>query len=449
MERVRRLFTDRGAYEPLDDSAEVDAAEDGHDQERALPRFSRLEYSVFFLLGVSMLWAWNMFLAASTYFYNRFESDEWTSTHYQPSILTVSTLTNLGTVYAFAKIQKRVSYPWRITLSLLINCFVFTLLAFSTIVMKDSSVRAYFGFLMVMVFGASFAAGLNQNGVFAYVAGYGREEYTQAIMGGQGVAGVLPCIAQIVSVLAVPREKNGGQAQDGVQGSSSKSAFIYFFTATGVSVLTLLAFLYLLRNRPNPKQKATDDDEDTPLADRTPDKSVSLWTLFKKLRYLSLAVFVCLQVTMMFFPVYTSRILSVNDPAASRMYDTSVFIPLAFLFWNIGDLSGRLAVAYPGFSLAHRPKLAFVLTVARFIFVPLYLLCNVSGTGAIVKSDFFYLFVVQLLFGATNGYLASSCMMGASVWVSADEREAAGGFMSMMLIAGLAAGSFLSFIVAS
>jgi equilibrative nucleoside transporter 1/2/3 len=131
------------------------------------------------------------------------------------------------------------------------------------------------------------------------------------------------------------------------------------------------------------------------------------------------------------------------------MYDTSVFIPLAFLFWNIGDLSGRLAVAYPGFSLAHRPKLAFVLTVARFIFVPLYLLCNINGTGAIVKSDFFYLFVVQLLFGATNGYLASSCMMGASVWVSADEREAAGGFMSMMLIAGLAAGSFLSFIVAS
>lgn len=390
-----------------------------------------------------------MFLAAATYFHSRFESNEWTAAHYQPSILTVSTLTNLGTVYAFAKIQKGVSYPWRITLSLLINCFVFTLLAFSTIVLKDISVGAYFGFLMVMVFGASFAAGLNQNGVFAYVAGYGREEYTQAIMSGQGVAGVLPCIAQIVSVLAVPRARSDGQAQDGAQGSSSQSAFIYFFTATGVSVFTLLAFLYLLRNRPSPKQKATDEDEDAPLADRTPDKSVSLWELFKKLRYLALAVFVCLQVTMMFFPVYTSRILSVNDPEASRMYEPTVFIPLAFLLWNIGDLSGRMAVAYPGFSLAHRPKLAFALTLARVIFVPLYLLCNISGTGAVVKSDIFYLFIVQLLFGASNGYLASSCMMGASVWVSADEREAAGGFMSMMLVAGLAAGSFLSFLVAS
>ena len=58
MNRVRRLFSDGVAYEPLDDSAEVDAGEHVHDQERATPHFSRLEYSVFFLLGVSMLWAW-------------------------------------------------------------------------------------------------------------------------------------------------------------------------------------------------------------------------------------------------------------------------------------------------------------------------------------------------------------------------------------------------------
>jgi equilibrative nucleoside transporter 1/2/3 len=57
--------------------------------------------------------------------------------------------------------------------------------------MKDSSVRVYFRFLIVIVFSVSFAARLNQNGVFAYVIGYGREEYTQAIIDRQGVAGVL------------------------------------------------------------------------------------------------------------------------------------------------------------------------------------------------------------------------------------------------------------------
>ena len=38
-------------------------------------------------------------------------------------------------------------------------------------------------------------------------------------------------------------------------------------------------------------------------------------------------------------------------------------------------------------------------------------------------------------------------MMGASQYVTADELEAAGGFMSMMLVAGLATGSLLSFLV--
>ena len=383
-----------------------------------------------------------MFLAAAPYFHSRFESNKWAATHYQSSILSVSTLTNLATAYILASVQKNVSYPWRITLSLLMNCVVFTLLAFSTVVMNDISVRGYFVFLMIMVFGASLATGMNQNGVFAYVSGFGREEYTQAIMTGQGVAGVLPCIVQIISVLVVPRK----DTKDQPAGSSSpKSAFIYFLTATGVSVLTLLAFLWLLRNRPSLRQS---EDEDTALVDRVNHKSVSLWTLFKKLWYLALSVFICFTITMMIFPVYTSEIMSVNDPKSSRLFDPPVFTPLAFLFWNIGDLIGRLAVASPKLSLAHRPQMAFILAIARLGFIPLYIFCNVNGRGAVVKSDFFYLFVVQLFFGMTNGYLASSCMMGASYWVSGDEREVAGGFMSMMLVGGLAAGSLLSFLVA-
>ncbi|KAJ5126052.1 hypothetical protein N7448_005361 [Penicillium atrosanguineum] len=439
MDRVRRLISESPAYEPLEGSVE-----DGdHDDPRRPPQFSRLEYSIFFLLGMAMLWAWNMFLAAAPYFHDRFESNEWVATHYQSSILSVSTVTNLGTVYILARMQKNVSYPWRITLSLLINCAVFTLLAFSTVVMKDISVGSYFAFLMIMVFGASFATGLNQNGVFAYVAGFDREEYMQAIMSGQGVAGVLPCLAQIISVLAVPRKAG----QDGPPQSSSKSAFSYFLTATVVSILTLLVFLHLLRRRPGVQLKASDEDEDGE-DDQIDQKSVSLWTLFKKLRHLAFSIFMCFTATMMFFPVYTTEIMSVNDPAKSRMYDPSVFIPLGFLLWNIGDLGGRMLVVIPRFSLAHRPLIASGFAIARFAFVPLYLLCNINGLGAVVQSDLFYLFIVQLFFGATNGYLASSCMMGASHRVSEDEREAAGGFMGMMLVGGLTAGSLLSFLVA-
>ena len=60
----------------------------------------------------------------------------------------------------------------------------------------------------------------------------------------------------------------------------------------------------------------------------------------------------------------------------------------------------------------------------------------------------FYLVGVQFLFGASNGWLGSTCMMGAGEWVDVEEREAAGGFMGLCLVGGLTVGSLLSFAVA-
>lgn len=55
MDRIRNALKQRRspAYEPLDDDS------DSNEPQRARkPRFSWLEYSIFLLLGVSMLWAW-------------------------------------------------------------------------------------------------------------------------------------------------------------------------------------------------------------------------------------------------------------------------------------------------------------------------------------------------------------------------------------------------------
>ncbi|KAF9890902.1 hypothetical protein FE257_005478 [Aspergillus nanangensis] len=455
MDRLRRWIAPSPAYEPIDHPSDSDDEDIQPSliRNRPISRFSRYEYAVFFLLGISMLWAWNMFLAAAPYFFRRFHSDDWAATHYQPAILTVSTVTNLGSSFILAKLQKGASHPRRIIVSLLINIVVFTLLAFSTVLLSDVSVRAYFGFLMCMVFGASLATGINQIGVFAYVSGFGREEYTQAIMGGQGVAGVLPCIVQIVSVLAVPSPKlEDGEAGEGdAPQESSKSAFAYFITSTAMSSLALLAFLSLARRRADKTHNSLlgERPRDTPgPEDVEGKKSVSLWVLFNKLRLPAISIILCFTVTMI-YPVFTTVIESVRPRAdRSRIFDQAVFVPLGFFFWNAGDLTGRMLVLVPRLSLAHRPWALFVLAVGRVVFIPLYLLCNVQGRGAAVNSDFFYLFIVQLLFGLTNGYLGSNCMMGAGYWVSEDEREPAGGFMSLMLVGGLSLGSLLSFFVA-
>ncbi|KAK2813345.1 hypothetical protein FQN50_000660 [Emmonsiellopsis sp. PD_5] len=446
-DRLRRLVR-RASYEQLLNEPEAGEVDEGlayEAEEPGLP-FSWLEYSVFLWLGVSMLWAWNMFLAAAPYFQLRFASNTWALTNFQSCILSISCFTNLASILILAKLQKSASYPRRINSSLVLNIIIFSLLALSAIAFRNVPVPVYFAFLMAMVFGASLATGFNQNGVFAYVAGFGRSEYTQAVMAGQGVAGVLPCIVQIASVLAVP-EKSEKVTDESIQNTSAKSAFAFFVTAVAVSATAFFAFLFLMRQKQillrTPLSIEPEESEATPTR-----KPVPLWTLFKKLRWMALAVYLCFAITMA-YPVFTAQIQSVHPKdSLPRLLQSSIFIPLALLFWNTGDLVGRLILLIPQINMTHRPFMLFLFSIARIIFIPLYMLCNIHGRGAWINSDTFYLVIVQFLFGATNGYIGGSCMMGAAEWVDVDEREAAGGFMGFMLVAGLSTGSLLSFFVA-
>ena len=359
-------------------------------------------------------------------------------------------------------LQSNANYPNRIILSLILNIIGFTLLAISTVTFKTVSPGGYFAFLMVIVFVASLATGLCQNGVFAYVSGFGLQEYTQAIMAGQGVAGVLPCIAQIVSVLSVPLPQNEGNAAGDtpVPQESGTSAFAYFLTATAISAIALLSFFVLLRRHPpssrpaisnkptgssSPSLADLDDNDDEYEDEHPPRKVVPLRTLISKLRYLASAVFLTFAITM-FFPVFTQKITSTHPDPLPRFLQPSTFIPLAFLLWNSGDLLGRLLTLHASFAkLTHHPRIVLALSIARVIWIPLYLVCNTQDRGHGFGGDFFYLVVVQLLFGLTNGYLGSVCMMGAGQWVDKSEREAAGGFMGLCLVAGLSVGSLASF----
>ena len=401
-----------------------------------------------------------MFLAAAPYFQHRFRADQWILSHFQSAITSVSCVMNLVSIIVLTKLQRNTSYPRRITTSLLINSFCFILLSLSTLL--DLSATIYFAFLMVMVLSASLSAALIQNGLFAYVSGYGKSEYTQAIMTGQAVAGVLPPLAEMISVAVVSSTTGGDDPPE-----SSTSALIYFLTATAVSINALVAFFYLQRRRDSPfglrsgagsarKSAANsaansiskvtapggnmDSNEDGSHPE-FPRATIPVMTLFRKLPFLSSGVFVCFAVTMV-FPVFTSSITSV-----SSSIPPTLFIPLAFLVWNAGDLLGRVCTLYSAINFMHYPFALFCLAMARLLFIPLYFLCNVRGQGAVIQSDLFYLAVVQFLFGFSNGYIGSNCMMGAGMWVHEDEREAAGGFMGLSLVSGLAAGALLSFLL--
>lgn len=425
-----------------------------------------------------------MFLAAAPYFQTRFESNEWILANSQSAILSVSTTANLLALLVLMNIQSSANYPLRIKASLIVTIAVFGLLTISTVAFRNVSATTYLVFLLLMVGASAWASGMLQNGAFAFAASFGRPEYTQAIMAGQGVAGILPPLAQMVSYLAVPQpgESNPPPSNSTTaattttldstpEAAPSTSAFIYFLTAVLVSLATLIAFYPLVKRHNALVESRLMLDEDTQQqilsqsitsleeAERLRRHYVSPSTLFRKLNWIAVSVFLCFVVAM-FFPVFTAKILSVHDDSvvisppgpgekeASSIFAPGAFIPLGFFFWNLGDLLGRVSPMFLPFSLRDRPVALFAVAVARVVFLPMYLLCNIRGQGAVVDSDLFYLLVVQLPFGLTNGWLCTSSMMAAGECVDEGEREAAGGFMSMCLVGGLSVGSLASFSVA-
>ncbi|KAJ6446466.1 nucleoside transporter [Purpureocillium lavendulum] len=423
-----------GGPEPLETSTVLDGdGGDGH----AAP-FSWIEYGIFAFLGVAMLWAWNMFLAAAPYFAFRLAGNAWAEANFQSAILTVSTLTNLSVLLILTNVQQSASYPFRINSALVINSVVFMLLTCSTTFFLDASPGAYLGFLLSMVACSAVAMALIQNGAFAFAASFGRPEYMQALMAGQGVAGVLPAVAQVVAVLLFPppTDNQSEPSKRSLSEGGETSAFLYFLAAVVISVTALFALVPLVRRHNRIVEGRLADQmaesmNSIEAAERAARKVTSLWALFLKLRWLAPGVALTFTVTM-FFPVFTAKIRSVQEDSG-LLFKPPVFIPLGFFFWNLGDLGGRMATMLP-FSLQHRPVLLFALAALRIGQLPLYLLCNIGGKGAVISSDFFYLFVVQLFFGLTNGWLGSSFMMASGKWVDEGEREATGGFMGLFLV---------------
>ncbi|KAI1429315.1 putative nucleoside transporter protein [Xylaria sp. FL1777] len=453
MDRLRSLFQKREAdeqeYRPLYDEG-VTSGPESDDDEHDVP-FSWAEYGIFAVLGVAMLWAWNMFLAAAPYFQHRFRADDWALKNFQSAILSVSTLTNLAGATFLANRQHSASYPFRINSALCLNAVVFALLVISSKAFVDAASTTYLVFLLAMVASTSWATALMQNGVFAFASSFGRSEYMQAIMAGQGVAGVLPSLVQVISVLITPPPEVVTADPETADQEKEKAAFIYFLTAVAVSLVSLVAFVPLVRRHNvviENRVAGTMAESIASIeeAERAARKVVSMTKLFGKLYWISGGVFLCFTLTM-FFPVFTPKILSVTPSSdGNALLQPAVFIPLGFFFWNFGDLIGRSVPLI--ISLRHRPIALFSFSIARSVFLPLYLLCNLHGRGAVVNSDLFYLLLVQLPFGLTNGWLASDCMMAAGEWVDENEREASGAFMSLCLTAGLTAGSLLSFTAA-
>ena len=160
----------------------------------------------------------------------------------------------------------------------------------------------------------------------------------------------------------------------------------------------------------------------------------------------SFSVMFTFLVTIGVFPALVVLIQSTESCDSSDRIHNDLFVPLLFLLFNLFDLIGRVTAGATKSFLT--TKNIWIASLARIVFIPLFLLCDVSNSElpVVFNSDACPI-IFMMMMATTNGYIAScSMMMGASV-VPVKESALAGTIMIFSLTFGLLMGASISFII--
>ncbi|KAM5125525.1 equilibrative nucleoside transporter 1 isoform 1-T4 [Mantella aurantiaca] len=438
---------------------------------------------IFFTLGLGTLLPWNFFMTATMYFTSRlgepanarmasddgfttdpannsltndpnsteFRALEPPRTQLQSKFNNVMTLCAMLPLLIFtclnSILHSRIPQKIRIAGSLAAIFLVFLLTAI--FVKVSFSPVTFFTVTMIkIVFINSFGA-LLQGSLFGLAALF-PASYTAPIMSGQGLAGTFAAFAMICALAS------GSAMED--------SAFGYFITACVVILLALLSYLvlpklefyryYTSENLNTATSNSDHNDMELkkdllkgdPVTEAGGNKQgkPSIINILKKIWVLALSVCLVFAVTIGIFPAVTADVKStIAGDSAWGMY----FIPVScFLNFNLLDWAGRSLTArfmWPG----KDSKLLPIMVVARLIFLPLFMLCNVMPRQympVLLAHDAWYI-CIMIIFALSNGYLASLCMCFGPKKVDGYEAETAGAIMAFFLSLGLALGAAFSF----
>ncbi|XP_014013461.1 equilibrative nucleoside transporter 1 isoform X1 [Salmo salar] len=410
---------------------------------------------IFFMLGLGTLLPWNFFMTATMYFTSRLRDPTQISTNkpydrspVEASYNNVSTLCAMVPLLIFtclnSVLHHRIPQKFRIMGSLVVILVLFLITAI--MVKIDMAAVPFFTLTMIKIVIINSFGAILQGSLFG-MAGLLPAKYTTPIMSGQGLAGTFAAFSMICAIAS-------GSALNDV-------AFGYFLTACVVIILAIMSYAvlpklefyqyYNKRQSGNRLSKEVNRLEENAAATTTvlkqgeEEQTMSMLTIFKKIWVLALSVCFAFTVTIGVYPAVTVDVKStVANGGAWEMY----FIPVCcFLLFNLSDWAGRSLTAvcmWPG----KDSKLVPIFMVARVIFVPLFMLCNVQpryNLPVVFQHDAWFV-VFMILFAFSSGYLASLCMCFGPKLVAPHEAETAGAIMAFFLSLGLALGASFSFL---
>ncbi|XP_031440983.1 equilibrative nucleoside transporter 2 isoform X2 [Clupea harengus] len=437
---------------------------------------------IFFILGLGTLLPWNFFMTASMYFNNRLKTSEWsngtvtaTKEYYFDNWMTLlSQLPLLLFTLLNSFLYPRISEAVRIGGSLV--CILILFLLTAVLVKVDMEQDRFFSVTMATVWFINSFGAVLQGSLFGLV-GLLPQKYSAVFMSGQGLAGTFAAVAMILAIAS--------KADD------QTAALGYFITPCVGTLITLISYLmlcrlpfaqyYLRKDRSKNYEPVSDPTtnqlllkEDTaimtenglvngnanghasgsPVAngsiDVTPTSSesreesekLSVLEVFKKIWVMAFCVTFIFTVTLSVFPAVTVDVKTVYRGEWEKY-----FIPVCcFLFFNLMDWLGRTVTTLKQWP----PKESRVfpaLVVARVIFIPLLLFCNVQKRSylPVLFSNDVAFSAIMLLFSLSSGYGVCLSMTYAPQLVEAKDKETAGALMTFFLALGLSLGATFSF----
>ncbi|EDO37568.1 predicted protein [Nematostella vectensis] len=444
----------------------------------------KLVYWIMLLQGIGTLLPWNMFITAHMYFTSKLKNEKEFVHSFENYFSVAAMVPNVIMFFLNTLFKHKVKLQTRMVTSLVLMTLLFVLTTVLVKIKTTSWTREFFYLTIATVIIVNMATAVYQGGLFG-LSGMMPAKYTGAVMTGQGIGGTFAALASIIFTAI------WGQDDPITVG------FGYFLSAVVMLFLCIITYILLpsLNFARHFMGHSSRDQVDFPHMQHNQGSRIANWNIdpkkpgrfqsslsldasvnastgtylgvelesreiktltverppffliFKKIAPVGLSVAFVFFVTLAAFPSLTAKVKS-NYTGDNTQWTSVYFTPVTcFLLFNVGDFSGRLLA-----SLAQFPRRGSILLpifcFVRVIFLPLFFFCNAQPrTTPVFFADDGYYIAFMALFGLTNGYLGSLCMMYGPGLVEPKHAETAGTMMAFLLIIGLALGAGFSFVL--
>lgn len=428
----------------MDCNSSVVTVDQQKKEQQEAPNIPPLVYYVFYLLGMATLLPWNFFITIDNYWSYKFRN----ITSEDPSkrsrmvddfyanMTAVSMWINMTFLIINAMFGHHFDQHRRMVVSMTVLIGLFVTTTVLVEVDSDSWQQRFMTTTLIKVGAISATCAIFQGTLFGLAAQI-PGPYVSAVMSGQGMGAVFSNICCIISLSFV-----GGQ---NFQRQALTPALIFFIIAVATIVLSLAAYLwttrlpYFQKTLLSTSALQTNDQQNSKKVDLK-----SFFNLLGEIKWFAAAVMLVFIVTISLFPAVTVTVVPIWKPESrwAKVYFKQV---TCFLLFNVTDYLGRALGGRQLWPKAKQDLLLLLLTALRFVFIPLFMFCNLKHQhlSTVFASDLFYV-LFMALFGLSNGYLATLCMIYGPKAVSEEKQNLISSSMAAFLGIGLSLGSTLS-----